>query len=256
MRIFKSCLVFVVIVFLGFSCSKKDQASSKKRKKVKAVPPIVQLDVVPEKPVSSKDIEVFAVMTDEARKKDISLLVEWKLNGDILEDENELFLVKEKFVKGDVAQCTVMASLNGRHLQTLKTPKLKVANSPPEIHPKIPGGFEIPGTFYHKIKASDPDEDELRYTLLSPLDRGIRLNETTGEIEWYISYQLLDKLEEDAGLLLPADKKRETDQEALDPERRNIRNVKVEFMVTDSDNASDTGFIMLNVATGKEADPI
>ena len=250
MKKVRLCLLIVVVILIGFSCSKKEEVKQERKRRVKPVPPIVRLDVVPEVPVSGKDIEVFPLMADEAKGNKVTLMVQWILNGDTLEDETDLMLARDKYVKGDKVQCVVMASLSGRHLQTIKTKKLVISNTPPEIHPKTPDSFELPGTFYYKIKASDSDGDELTYTLVSPLNRGIRLDETTGEIKWYLSRELLEKMADEARVRIESGAGNE------EKTRVNMRNVQVEFEVVDTDNSSAQGSILLNLISGRESDPI
>jgi hypothetical protein len=109
---------------------------------------------------------------------------QWEKNGSILNDETKETLEKGRFKKGD--SIAVIVTPDDR--EVLGTPKrsepLLISNSPPQIVSSPPTSVEKMTYFYH-VKANEPDDDPLTFTLKSG-PKGMEMDKKTGLIRWEI----------------------------------------------------------------------
>jgi hypothetical protein len=111
-------------------------------------------------------------------------MYQWEKNGDALNDERKEVLEPGRFQRGD--KITVTVTPDDR--ETLGLPKkseaVTVVNSAPVITSSPPMKFE--GNLYiYQVKANDPDNDPIRFTLKSG-PKGMEMNPNTGLIRWEI----------------------------------------------------------------------
>jgi hypothetical protein len=108
---------------------------------------------------------------------------QWEKNGAVLNEEREEFLEKGRFKKGDVI--AVLVTPDDR--ETSGTPKrseaLTLSNCPPLILSSPPTSVEKT-TYIYQVRADDPDNDPLTYTLKSG-PKGMEMGKT-GLIRWEI----------------------------------------------------------------------
>jgi hypothetical protein len=109
---------------------------------------------------------------------------QWEKNGTILNEERAEFLEKGQFKKGD--SIAVIVTPDDR--ETLGTPKksepLIISNSPPLIVSSPPTSVEK-STYIYQVKANDPDNDPITFTLKSG-PKGMEMDKNTGLIRWEI----------------------------------------------------------------------
>lgn len=108
----------------------------------------------------------------------------WEKNGEVIPEEKGPVLERGQFKKGD--SITVNVTPDDR--ETLGTPKksepVLIVNSPPIITSSPPN--TIDGTLYrYPVKAHDPDQDPLTFTLRSG-PKGMAIDKGTGLIQWEI----------------------------------------------------------------------
>ena len=108
----------------------------------------------------------------------------WEKNGVILDEEREDFLERGRLKKGD--SIAVIVTPDDR--ETSGTPKkskpLIISNSPPLILSSPPTSVEKT-TYIYQVKANDPDQDPITFTLKSGPE-GMEMDKKTGLIKWEI----------------------------------------------------------------------
>jgi hypothetical protein len=108
----------------------------------------------------------------------------WEKNGVILDEERDEFLERGRLKKGD--SIAVIVTPDDR--ETLGTPKksepLIISNSPPLILSSPPTSVEKT-TYTYQVRANDPDNDPITFTLKSG-PKGMEMDNKTGLIKWEI----------------------------------------------------------------------
>ena len=114
----------------------------------------------------------------------IYLTYQWEKNGVVLNEERKEFLERGRFKKGD--SIAVIVTPDDR--ETLGTPKksepLVISNSPPFIASSPPTSVEK-STYIYQVRANDPDNDPITFTLKSG-PKGMEMDKNTGLIRWEI----------------------------------------------------------------------
>jgi hypothetical protein len=109
---------------------------------------------------------------------------QWEKNGTILSEERGEIFERGLFRKGD--SIAVIVTPDDR--ETLGTPKksetLIISNSPPIILSSPPTSVEKT-TYIYQVKANDPDNDPITFTLKSG-PKGMEMDKKTGLIRWEI----------------------------------------------------------------------
>lgn len=121
----------------------------------------------------------------EAKDEDgdtVSYYYEWKRNDVILPGEMMDEINTAEFKKGDFITVTVTPFDGKEKGKTRRSLPLIVANRPPEISSSVP--FEISnGKYIYEVKATDPDDDKLTYSLEGG-PPGMTIDPATGVIRW------------------------------------------------------------------------
>ena len=109
---------------------------------------------------------------------------QWEKNGVVLNEEREEYLEIGQFKKGDAI--AVLITPDDR--ETSGVPKrsetMTLSNSPPLILSSPPTSVEKT-TYIYQVRANDPDNDPVTYTLkLGP--KGMEMDKKTGLIRWEI----------------------------------------------------------------------
>jgi len=109
---------------------------------------------------------------------------QWEKNGVVLNEERGEILERGLFKKGD--SIAVIVTPDDR--ETLGPPKksepLIISNSPPIILSSPPTSVEK-ATYIYQVKANDPDNEPLTFTLKSG-PKGMEMDKKTGLIRWEI----------------------------------------------------------------------
>jgi len=110
--------------------------------------------------------------------------IQWAKNGVVLNEERGETLEEGRFKKGD--SITVIVTPDDR--ETLGAPKksepLIISNSPPLILSSPPTSVEKT-TYIYQVRANDPDNDPIAFTLKSS-PKGMEMDKNTGLIRWEI----------------------------------------------------------------------
>lgn len=109
---------------------------------------------------------------------------QWEKNGILLNEERGETLEERRFKKGD----TIRLILTPDDREILGSPKksetLVISNSPPLILSSPPTSIEK-ATYIYSVRANDPDNDPMTFTLKSG-PRRMEMDKKTGLIKWEI----------------------------------------------------------------------
>ncbi|MBI3753023.1 MAG: hypothetical protein HY266_03125 [Deltaproteobacteria bacterium] len=105
---------------------------------------------------------------------------EWRKNGEPLDSAGEV--LSSDFKKGDTISLTAVPS-DGKQKGTPVMVVTHIFNSAPVITSTIKDSKMIDKVFTYQVKAEDPDNDTLAYTLLGYPD-GMTIDPKTGLIKW------------------------------------------------------------------------
>lgn len=185
---------------------------------------------------------------------------QWYVNGDAVRDGKTNVLDRQYFKKGDAVYCRIKAVRGKIEAEPIDSDEINIGNSPPILNLLPVPSFDVPGEFRYTINAEDHDGDPLSYRLLAPLDRGVVIDRQTGLIKWYIDVSMINTQEEPAApsTLNPQDESASSSgnrgsQQEMDSESPPLANsVTIIFEVSDTEGASVTGSIELNLAKGSE----
>ncbi len=143
--------------------------------------------------------------------EDIEFSYNWFINDKIIKDNNSATLPKEFIKSGDWVFCKVKIIGLKTKTPEVKSKYIRILGTTPILNLSPIPDITIPGEFRYKIDAKLPgeessdsaeeNEDEdfspdfidnsgLVFTLISPTDKDISLDENTGEIIWFISTDL------------------------------------------------------------------
>jgi hypothetical protein len=120
----------------------------------------------------------------------------WLVNNQEAAEATGPILKSGNFRKHQWIICQARARAGGKVSDWLKSDWVRIANSPPQIETVAGGNFAVPGQFLYQVKASDVDNDELTYELISPLDVGIKLDKKSGLLTWNLDDKIVEKLGE------------------------------------------------------------
>ena len=128
---------------------------------------------------------------------------QWEINGVVLNEERGEYFERGRFRKGD--SITVIVTPEDR--ESLGSPKksesLIISNSPPVILSSPPTSVENM-TYLYQVRANDPDNDPIAFTLKSG-PKGMEMDKKTGLLRWEIrkeekgSHSVEIEVSDDAG---------------------------------------------------------
>lgn len=254
------CLVMLILAAVFFWPKSRDRVIKvaghkivvKERLPQPVKPEIAKVKIFPPTPRSVDFLQAEPQLEDK-RVKNVSYFYRWFVNGDEVRGLNQSGLPPSYYKRGDVVYCRVTAKQSTYQSGEVESKKLEIENAPPVINSSPVESFQAPGLFRYTIDARDPDGDSLRYRLLTPLNKGIKINPDTGQLEWYIDwippvdetgetseYRETRGAEEGASGVDQAD-----NNEIVSPI------VRIDFEVEDSEGAAVIGSITLNLSEGR-----
>jgi len=247
----------VLLIFV-FILKKQDGGEKEGEKKVeitkeKVIPlKITDLLLEPEKPTSACIIRVIPVLKEKPRGK-YSFEYRWFVNGEEILDANKSLLPQEYRVKNNRVYCRVKAVKGNVESKEKKSKTIVIANSPPVIKHHPIEKFSVPGDFYHKIDAYDPDGDAIEFNLVAPLGMGVELDNLTGEIRW--SIPPIPRDEEQPVERIPqveGEENQVIEETAREPEKPDRTRIMIVVEVKDADGAVTRMGINLDLEKGRE----
>lgn len=162
---------------------------------------VVALALSPETPTALDDIAASAELSDPSLKN-VNLRYQWFVNGQQVAAADGEKLDKSYFRKGAWIHCKARAESESGASEWFKSASIRVLNSLPTMLTAPIESFTIPGEFRYQAAASDPDNDELTFELLSPLDQGIVLDAKTGALSWNLDNEAIKRLGESVEIKL------------------------------------------------------
>ncbi|MCK4763938.1 MAG: cadherin repeat domain-containing protein [Candidatus Aminicenantes bacterium] len=243
-------VVFFAALFLVMFLLKRSDVGEIRdksgRKIVKKKEKPLQIKKVPVEPAKPRSSHVVRVAPELNRKPDgkVTFNYRWFVNGEEIFNLNESILPEQYRRKNNRVYCIVQGFQGDYETKEKKSKEFVIANSPPVVGYQKVKDFSVPGEFYHKINAHDPDGDKIEYSLVSPLGMGVELDPDTGEIRWQI-----------AGI--PEVERKVTSEDGSRsytvkvPDRANAR-VNIVVQIKDSDGAEKIVSLKLDLATGRD----
>lgn len=224
----------------------------KERPPLPTKPEIKEVLLSPNTPTSQDFIQAQPVLK-HSDMKFVKYSYQWYVNGNVVSEVRGNLLDSKHFKKGDSVYCRVEAVRGKIASEPVDSDEIIIGNSPPFLSLTPIPAFDIPGEFRYTIRAEDPDGDSLTYRLLEPQDRGVILDRNTGVIRLYIDAAMADAQDEPAPQ--PEDEEASSSgQSKPEPESAlpaSPSSIQIVFEVSDSDGASITDSIELNLARGK-----
>lgn len=188
-------------------------------------------------------VRAVAELNRKARGK-VTFHYRWFVNGEEILNVNENILPENYRIKNNRVYCIIRGFQGDYATKEKKSKEHVIANSAPVVGIQKVKDFSVPGEFYHKINAYDPDGDKLKYSLVSPLGMGVELDPDTGEIRWQI-----------AGI--PEVEKKVTSEDGGRSYTVKVKDkagarVNIVVEVKDSDGAKKIVSLKLDLATGRD----
>ena len=148
-----------------------------------ALPEIQEIRIEPKRPGAGDSLKALAKGSDPDGDF-VYYSYRWEKNGEVLPEEKGVVLERGQFKKGD--SITVIIIPDDREIQGLpkKSEPVLISNTPPIIHSSPPDTLEG-ATYRYQVKASDPDQDPVTFTLKSA-PKGMVMDKGTGLIQWEV----------------------------------------------------------------------
>jgi hypothetical protein len=109
---------------------------------------------------------------------------QWEKNGAVLSEEKGEYLERGRFKKGDSILVTVIPDDREVQGPLKKSEAIIISNSPPLIV-SSPAVTVEGSSYLYQVRASDPDDDTITFTLKSA-PKGMEIDRNTGLIRWEI----------------------------------------------------------------------
>ena len=146
-------------------------------------PEVREVWIEPKRPAAGDSLKAFAKGFDPDGDF-IYYSYQWEKNGKVLPEEKGPVLEQGQFKKGDSLAVNIIP--DDREIQgpPKKSEPVLISNSPPIILSSPPDTLE--GTAYkYQVKANDPDQDPVTFTLKSA-PKGMVMDKGTGLIQWEV----------------------------------------------------------------------
>lgn len=126
------------------------------------------------------------VESDDPEGGEVSYIYQWKHNGtDIIGATGETLEWREYFSKGDELSIEVIPYDEYAMGIWKSEGAIRIPNAPPVIK-SSPHGTVSDGRFTYQVKAYDPDEDSITFSLQNEPE-GMTIDSKSGEIDWEFS---------------------------------------------------------------------
>ena len=148
-----------------------------------SVPVLQEVRIEPKMPFASDSLKS-EVTASDADGDFIYFTFEWAKDGKAIPDEKGQVLERGRFKKGDSITVTVIPDDREARGAPKKSEPVVILNGPPMITSSPP--TSVSGTTYrYSVKASDPDQDSVTFTLKSG-PKGMAIDKEKGLIQWEI----------------------------------------------------------------------
>ena len=157
--------------------------------------PLVIASVVlsPETPTVLDDISAAAELADP-KAEGTEFRYQWFVNGQEVEELDSERLASTFFRKGAWIYCRAQAFSATEAGEWLNSDTIRVLNSLPTLRLGPVGDVSVPGELRYQAAASDPDDDELTFEVLSPQEPGLVMDARTGRLSWNLYDETINRL--------------------------------------------------------------
>ena len=174
----------------------EEEASSPQYVSTNTPPKIVSARIIPDPAYTNTDLSV-EVECEDIDGDLITYTYQWMKakEGDTvdkgveIEGETESTLSHEKFVRGDAIAVKVTPFDGRDEGLTYRTKYVVIANSPPEITSRPPEIIPNKKIYTYQVEVSDPDGDQIKFSLGEGAPEGMTIDPQTGLITWPIAEQ-------------------------------------------------------------------
>jgi hypothetical protein len=108
----------------------------------------------------------------------------WMVNGQEVAGESTHFLSTERLRRGDRIAVQVLPERGGEQGPLAESEELVLENRPPRILSQPPERLAAPGRYRYAVRAEDPDGDRLSFRLEGNPPPGMRIDPSSGVLEW------------------------------------------------------------------------
>jgi hypothetical protein len=152
--------------------------------KIHNSPPVIQeIWIGPKVPYTKDNLKV-RVKSNDVDGDPVHYTYRWEKNGIALNEESGETLERGRFKKGDSIAVTVIPDDGEESGIPKKSESIVIANGPPLIISSPP--TKTDGNIYtYPVKANDPDDDPILFTLKAA-PKGMEINKETGLIRWEV----------------------------------------------------------------------
>lgn len=181
----------------NFQQANEPEASRAAKEEGPAPLKIKAVTLSPETPTIADDI-IVAVEMDDPATEGAGLRYQWFVNNRELDDGTLEKLDKSRIRKGDWLYCRVQATFAQADSDWTQSDTIRVLNTLPDLKLGPVGQVRVPGELQYQVAASDADNDNLTFTLVSPADQGIVLDPKSGLLTWKLTEAAVKALGEKA----------------------------------------------------------
>jgi len=146
-------------------------------------PAIKEIWTEPKVAYANCDLKAF-VKGYDADGDSVNYTYKWEKNGVALSEESTDILSRNRFRKGDSIALTVIPNDGETSGTAKRSEPILVANSPPLII-SSPSNKTDGNIYTYQVKADDPDNDPIIFTLRST-PKGMEIDKETGLIRWEV----------------------------------------------------------------------
>ncbi len=146
-------------------------------------PRITILNVYPPNPVAGDTVKIDVKAFDK-EGDDVNFTYQWSKNDEELDRTSDTLFITKDYKRGDKISVKLSPD-DGERKGTPVEMFVFIANSPPVLKPSAET-LRLDGSVYsYQVRATDPDEDPLTYSLKSS-PPGMSINQENGQIQWNV----------------------------------------------------------------------
>jgi len=148
-------------------------------------PPFVEWVSLTPNPATSSDTLEAVVYGKDPDQDQLIYAYRWSVNGETVAAQDRASLEPRYLHRGDRVQVFATPFDGTDWGKEVASPGLVIRNSPPTIVSKAPERLAS-DPYRYEVKAEDADGDSLRFSLRGNVPPGMKIDETTGVLEWKI----------------------------------------------------------------------
>jgi len=176
----------IKVKVIPFDGKEQGEPEESKEKVVQRYPPRVLVVEIFPNPAKTDDVLKVRVAVYDMDDSETKFQYRWHRNGEVIEGQNRVFLLGANFKKGDRIQAEVMPEDTEGKGESALTEPIIIQNS----HPHITSSPEFvrtgDSTFIYQLTWTDPDNDPVDFSFLSPVPEGLSIDPKTGVITWEV----------------------------------------------------------------------